>query len=242
MDATPRELSYSQAIQEAMAIAMEADERVFLFGEDVGVYGGAFGVSGDLFHKFGPERVIDTPISELGIAGAAVGAAITGMKPVLELQFSDFVTLAMEQIVNQAAKIHFMFGGKATVPMVVRLPGGSGTGAAAQHSQSLEAWFAHVPGLKVVQPSTPHDAKGLLLAAIDDPNPVLVFEHKLLYKTRGAVPAEAYRVPIGRAAAASARCAITDEPTIVTSRPSRRTAATPIGTRYGAAGTGPLVL
>ena len=195
-----RELSYAEAIREGLAQAMQADERVFLFGEDVGVYGGAFGVSGDLFHKFGPERVIDTPISELGIAGAAVGAAITGMKPVLELQFSDFVTLAMEQIVNQAAKIHFMFGGKATVPMVVRLPGGSGTGAAAQHSQSLEAWFAHVPGLKVVQPSTPHDAKGLLLAAIDDPNPVLIFEHKLLYKTRGPVPADAYRVPIGKAA------------------------------------------
>jgi pyruvate/2-oxoglutarate/acetoin dehydrogenase E1 component len=199
-EAGTRELSYAEAIREGLAQAMQADERVFLFGEDVGVYGGAFGVSGDLFHKFGPERVIDTPISELGIAGAAVGAAITGMKPVLELQFSDFVTLAMEQIVNQAAKIHFMFGGKATVPMVVRLPGGSGTGAAAQHSQSLEAWFAHVPGLKVVQPSTPHDAKGLLLAAIDDPNPVLIFEHKLLYKTRGPVPEEPYRVAIGKAA------------------------------------------
>jgi len=198
-EAGTRELSYAEAIREGLAQAMQADERVFLFGEDVGVYGGAFGVSGDLFHKFGPERVIDTPISELGIAGAAVGAAITGMKPVLELQFSDFVTLAMEQIVNQAAKIHFMFGGKATVPMVVRLPGGSGTGAAAQHSQSLEAWFAHVPGLKVVQPSTPHDAKGLLLAAIDDPNPVLIFEHKLLYKTKGPVPEEPYRVPIGKA-------------------------------------------
>jgi len=199
-EAGTRELSYAEAIREGLAQAMQADERVFLFGEDVGVYGGAFGVSGDLFHKFGPERVIDTPISELGIAGAAVGAAITGMKPVLELQFSDFVTLAMEQIVNQAAKIHFMFGGKATVPMVVRLPSGSGTGAAAQHSQSLEAWFAHVPGLKVVQPSTPHDAKGLLLAAIDDPNPVLIFEHKLLYKTKGPVPEEPYRVPIGKAA------------------------------------------
>jgi acetoin:2,6-dichlorophenolindophenol oxidoreductase subunit beta len=198
-EAGTRELSYAEAIREGLAQAMQADERVFLFGEDVGVYGGAFGVSGDLFHRFGPERVIDTPISELGIAGAAVGAAITGMKPVLELQFSDFVTLAMEQIVNQAAKIHFMFGGKATVPMVVRLPGGSGTGAAAQHSQSLEAWFAHVPGLKVVQPSTPHDAKGLLLAAIDDPNPVLIFEHKLLYKTRGPVPEDPYRVPIGKA-------------------------------------------
>jgi pyruvate dehydrogenase E1 component beta subunit len=199
-EAGTRELSYAEAIREGLAQAMQADPRVFLFGEDVGVYGGAFGVSGDLFHRFGTDRVIDTPISELGIAGAAVGAAITGMKPVLELQFSDFVTLAMEQIVNQAAKIHFMFGGKATVPMVVRLPGGSGTGAAAQHSQSLEAWFAHVPGLKVVQPSTPHDAKGLLLAAIDDPNPVLIFEHKLLYKTRGPVPEDAYRVPIGKAA------------------------------------------
>ena len=195
-----RELSYAEAIREGLAQAMEADERVFLFGEDVGTYGGAFGVSGDLLQRFGPQRVIDTPISELGIAGAAVGAAITGMRPVLELQFSDFVTLAMEQIVNQAAKIRFMFGGKATVPMVIRLPGGSGTGAAAQHSQSLEAWFAHVPGLKVLQPSTPHDAKGLLLAAIDDPNPVLIFEHKLLYKARGPVPAEAYRVPIGKAA------------------------------------------
>ena len=195
-----RQLSYAEAIREGLAQAMEADPRVFLFGEDVGVYGGAFGVSGDLLQRFGPERVIDTPISELGLAGAAVGAALTGMKPVLEIQFSDFVTLAMEQIVNQAAKIRFMFGGKASVPMVVRLPSGSGTGAAGQHSQSLEAWFAHVPGLKVLQPSTPHDAKGLLLSAIDDPNPVLIFEHKLLYKTRGPVPAEPYRVPIGEAA------------------------------------------
>ena len=197
---TVRSLSYAEAIREALAQAMEADPRVFLFGEDVGVYGGAFGVSGDLVHRFGKERVIDTPISELGLAGAAVGAALTGMRPVLEIQFSDFVALAMEQLVNQAAKIRFMFGGKASVPMVVRLPGGSGTGAAAQHSQSLEAWFAHVPGLKVVQPSTPHDAKGLLLAAIDDPNPVLVFEHKLLYRTKGVVPLDPYRVPIGQAA------------------------------------------
>ncbi len=195
-----RELTYAEAIREALGQAMEADPRVMLMGEDVGVYGGAFGVSGDLVHRFGTDRVLDTPISELGIAGAAVGAAMTGMRPVLEIQFSDFITLAMEQIVNQAAKIHFMFGGKANVPMVVRLPGGSGTGAAAQHSQSLEAWFAHVPGLKVLQPSTPHDAKGMLLAAIDDPNPVLIFEHKLLYKTRGIVPADMYRVPIGEAA------------------------------------------
>src|SRR5215218_521429 len=194
---TARELTYAEAIREGLAQAMEADPRVFLFGEDVGVYGGAFGVSGDLVHRFGKERVLDTPISELGLAGAAVGAALTGMRPVLEIQFSDFVTLAMEQIVNQAAKIRFMFGGKASVPMVLRAPRGSGTGAAAQHSQSLEAWFAHVPGLKVVQPATPYDAKGLLLAAIDDPNPVLIFEHKLLYKTKGHVPEAPYSVPIG---------------------------------------------
>jgi pyruvate dehydrogenase E1 component beta subunit len=194
-----RELTYAEAIREGLAQAMEADPRVFTLGEDIGVYGGAFGVTGDLVHRFGVERVIDTPISELGIAGAAVGAAITGMRPVLEFQFSDFVTLAMEQIVNQAAKIRFMFGGKASVPMVVRMPAGSGTGAAAQHSQSLEAWFAHVPGLKVVQPATPYDAKGLLLDAIEDPNPVLIFEHKLLYRTRGPVPLAPYRVPIGKA-------------------------------------------
>jgi pyruvate dehydrogenase E1 component beta subunit len=193
------ELQFRDALRTAMTEEMERDPNVFLMGEEVAQYNGAYKVCQGMLDQFGPERVIDTPISELGIAGAAVGAAITGMKPVLELQFSDFVTLAMEQIVNQAAKIHFMFGGKATVPMVVRLPGGSGTGAAAQHSQSLEAWFAHVPGLKVVQPSTPHDAKGLLLAAIDDPNPVLIFEHKLLYKTRGPVPEDPYRVPIGQA-------------------------------------------
>ena len=194
-----RELTYAQAIQEALSQAMDADPNVFLMGEDIGVYGGAFQVTGDLVHRYGEDRVMDAPISELGQAGVAVGAALAGCRPVLEFQFSDFVTLAMEQIVNQAAKIRFMFGGKASVPMVVRMPAGSGTGAAAQHSQSLEAWFAHVPGLKVVQPSTPHDAKGLLLAAIDDPNPVLIFEHKLLYKTKGHVPAEPYRVPIGTA-------------------------------------------
>jgi acetoin:2,6-dichlorophenolindophenol oxidoreductase subunit beta len=194
-----RELSYAQAIQEALAQAMEADPRVFLMGEDIGVYGGAFQVTGDLVHRFGEDRVMDTPIAELGGAGVAVGAALAGSRPVFEFQFSDFATLAMEQIVNQAAKMRFMLGGKVSVPVVFRMPSGSGTGAAAQHSQSLEAWFAHVPGLKVVQPSTPHDAKGLLLAAIDDPDPVLIFEHKLLYKMKGHVPAEAYRVPIGKA-------------------------------------------
>ena len=200
MDQAVRELSYAQALQEAMAQAMEADERVFLMGEDIGIYGGAFQVTGDLVERFGEDRVIDTPIAELGSAGVAVGAALCGSRPVLEFQFSDFATLAMEQIVNQAAKIRYMLGGAVSVPLVMRFPAGSGTGAAAQHSQSLEAWFAHVPGLKVVQPSTPEDAKGLLLSAIDDPDPVMIFEHKLLYKMKGPVPAEPYRTPIGRAA------------------------------------------
>ena len=195
-----RELSYAQAIQEGLAQAMEADPRVFIMGEDIGVYGGAFGVTGDLVERFGADRVIDTPISELGGAGVAVGAALAGSRPILEFQFSDFMTLAMEQIVNQAAKIRFMYGGKTSVPVVFRAPTGSGTGAAGQHSQSLEAWFAHVPGLKVVQPSTPADAKGLLLSAIDDPDPVIIFEHKLLYKMKGDVPEAAIRTPIGKAA------------------------------------------
>jgi acetoin:2,6-dichlorophenolindophenol oxidoreductase subunit beta len=194
-----RELSFAQALHEALAQAMEADERVFIMGEDIGVYGGAFGVTGDLVHRFGEDRVRDTPIAELGGAGVAVGAAVAGARPVYEFQFSDFSTLAMEQIVNQAAKMRYMLGGKASVPVVFRMPCGSGTGAAAQHSQSLEAWFGHVPGLKVLQPSTPEDAKGMLLAAIDDPDPVLVFEHKLLYKIKGHVPEEMYLTPIGKA-------------------------------------------
>lgn len=199
MDTVVRELTYAQAIQEALAIAMERDPTVFLMGEDIGVYGGAFQVTGDLVHRFGEDRVMDTPISELGGAGVAVGAALAGMKPVFEFQFSDFATLAMEQIVNQAAKLRFMLGGAVSVPLVMRFPAGSGTGAAAQHSQSLEAWLAHVPGLKVVQPSTPQDVKGMLLAAIDDPDPVMVFEHKLLYKTKGPVPEGWYATPLDRA-------------------------------------------
>lgn len=194
-----RQLSYAEAIREAMDIALGADERVILMGEDIGVYGGAFQVTGDLVHKYGEDRVMDTPISELGGAGVAVGAALTGLRPIFEFQFSDFATLAMEQIVNQAAKVRYMLGGAVSVPLVMRFPSGSGTGAAAQHSQSLEAWFGHVPGLKVVQPSTPHDAKGLLLAALDDPDPVLIFEHKILYKMRGAVPQGHYTTPIGKA-------------------------------------------
>ncbi len=195
-----REMSYAEAIRDALDLALAADERVILMGEDIGVYGGAFQVTGDLVHKYGEERVVDTPIAELGGAGVAVGAALTGLRPVYEFQFSDFATLAMEQIVNQAAKLRYMLGGAVSVPLVMRLPAGSGTGAAAQHSQSLEAWFGHVPGLKVVQPATPADAKGLLLAAIEDPDPVMVFEHKLLYKMKGPVPAGHYTVPIGKAA------------------------------------------
>jgi pyruvate dehydrogenase E1 component alpha subunit len=195
-----RELSYAEALREAMAQAMAADERVFLMGEDIGVYGGAFGVTQGLIERFGPERVRDTPISENTIVGAGVGAALTGMRPIVEMQFMDFVTLAMEQTVLQAAKVRYMFGGKARVPLVLRLPGGSGTGAAAQHSESLEAWFVHVPGLKVVAPATPYDAKGLLLAALADDNPVIFVEHKLLYRTRGPVPEEPYLVSLGKAA------------------------------------------
>ena len=195
-----RELTYAQAIHEALALALDADPRVFLMGEDIGLYGGAFQVTGDLIERYGAERVIDTPISELGGAGLAVGAALTGTRPVYEFQFSDFSMLAMEQIVNQAAKLRYMLGGAVSVPVVFRMPTGSGLGGAAQHSQSIEAWYAHVPGLKVLEPSTPHDAKGLLLAAIADPDPVIVFEHKLLYKVKGPVPEGHYTVPIGKAA------------------------------------------
>ena len=195
-----RELSYAEALREAMDLALAGDERVILMGEDIGVYGGAFQVTGDLWERYGEARVMDTPISELGGAGVAVGAALTGLRPIYEFQFSDFASLAMEQIANQAAKLRFMLGGAVSVPVVFRLPAGSGTGAAAQHSQSMEAWFAHVPGLKVVQPATPEDAKGLLLAALDDPDPVIFFENKLLYKTKGQVPAGHFTTPIGKAA------------------------------------------
>ncbi|AIG26225.1 alpha-ketoacid dehydrogenase subunit beta [Brevibacillus laterosporus] len=192
-----REITYLEAVREAMTQEMRVNPDVFLMGEDIGVYGGAFGVSRGMIEEFGPERIRNTPISEAAIAGAAVGAAMTGMRPIMELQFSDFITIAMDQLVNQAAKNRYMFGGKGKVPMVVRTPSGSGTGAAAQHTQSLEAWMAHIPGLKVVQPSTAYDVKGLLKAAIDDHNPVIFYEHKLLYKTLGHVPEESYSIPLG---------------------------------------------
>jgi len=196
----PREeITYREAVREAMVGAMRENPEVFLMGEDVGVYGGAFGVSRGMVEEFGEERVVDTPISEAGYVGLCTGAALMGMRPIAELQFSDFITHCMDQLVNQAAKIRYMFGGEGRVPMVVRTPGGAGTGAAAQHSQSLEAWFVHVPGLKVVMPSTPYDAKGMLLSAIDDDNTVLFYEHKLLYNKKGEVSEESYRVPIGKA-------------------------------------------
>ncbi|MGH7904910.1 MAG: alpha-ketoacid dehydrogenase subunit beta [Candidatus Dormibacteraceae bacterium] len=192
-------MSFGQALRAALRHEMRRDERIFLLGEDIGVYGGAFGVTEDLLAEFGEERVRDTPISEAAIAGAAVGAALGGMRPVAEFQFFDFILLAMDQLINQAAKVRYMFGGTVTVPLVVRGPAGSGTGAAAQHSQSLEALFTHIPGLKVVAPSTPADARGLLLASIRDDNPVVFVEHKLLYKMRGQVPEGDVMVPLGRA-------------------------------------------
>ncbi len=192
-----REITYAQAINEAMSQEMRRDDKVFFLGEDIGIYGGAFGVSVGMFAEFGGDRVRDTPISEAAIIGAAVGAACTGMRPIAELMFSDFSAVAMDQIVNQAAKMRYQFGGQAKVPLVIRMPGGSGAGAAAQHSQSIEAWFCHVPGLKVVVPSSPYDAKGLLISAIRDDNPVMFFEQKLLYRQKGPVPEETYTIPLG---------------------------------------------
>lgn len=194
-----REVSYLEAVREALVQEMRRDGRVFLIGEDIGVYGGAFGVTLGMIDEFGPERIVETPISEAGIVGAAIGAALVGMRPVAEIMFMDFLTIAMDQIVNQGAKLRYMFGGQAKVPMVLRTPGGSGTGASEHHSQSLEAWFVHVPGLKVVMPSTPYDAKGLLIGAIRDDNPVIFVENKLLYRQKGPVPEDVYEIPLGKA-------------------------------------------
>jgi pyruvate/2-oxoglutarate/acetoin dehydrogenase E1 component len=195
-----RELTYRQALNEALHEEMARDPSVCVLGEDVGSYGGPFQVTRGLYDRFGEKRVRDTPISEEGFVGIAVGAAMTGLRPVVEILYIDFSTLAMDQIVNQAAKAHYMFGGKARVPLVIRTQGGGGRGNAAQHSQSLEMWYVHVPGLIVVQPSTPYDAKGLLKTAIRDDNPVVFIEHKLLYNTTGPVPEEEYLVPLGAAA------------------------------------------
>ena len=194
-----RIITYKEAIREAMCEEMRNDESVFFMGEDIGAYCGAFGVSKGMLEEFGPERIRETPISETAYMGAGVGAAITGMRPIVELMFSDFMAVCYDQIINQAAKMHFMFAGKVNVPMVMRTPTGGGTGAAAQHSQSLEQLYCHIPGLKVVVPSTPYDAKGLLKSAIRDNNTVIFLEPKRLYNTKGEVPEEEYTIPLGKA-------------------------------------------
>ena len=190
-------MTYAEAIREGMSIRMRENPNVVLFGEDVGAFGGCFGVSAGMFDEFGPERVRDPPISEGAIIGCAVGAAATGLRPIAELMFCDFLTVGMDQLVNQAAKMRYMFGGKISMPMVVRLPAGAGTGAAAQHSQSLEAWLTHVPGLKVVYPSCAQDALGLMLSAIDDDNPVMFFEQKVLLGMKGEV-SSLEPIPLGK--------------------------------------------
>ena len=194
-----REIYFSHAIREAIAQEMEADPSVFILGEDIAGYGGAFKVTQGLVEQFGPTRVRNTPISENSIVGVGVGAAITGLRPIVDIMFQDFITLAMDQLVNHAAKFHYMYGNQCTVPMVIRTPAGGGRNYGPTHSQSLEAWFMHAPGLKVVAPSNAHDAKGMLISAIRDPNPVVFIESKLLYGVRGPVPEESYTVPIGEA-------------------------------------------
>jgi pyruvate/2-oxoglutarate/acetoin dehydrogenase E1 component len=195
-----RMISYREAVAEAIAEEMARDPRVFLMGEDVGVHGGAFAASKGLYDKFGPERVRDTPISESAIVGAGVGAALTGMRPIVEIMYMDFMAMAMDSIVNQAAKVKYMFGGRAQVPLTIRTAFGAGRGNAAQHSQSLESWLILIPGLIVVMPSTPYDAKGLLKSAVRNNNPVIVIENKSLYGSTGEVPEDEYVVPIGKAA------------------------------------------
>ena len=195
-----RELTFSQAIREALDEEMAHNDQIVVLGEDVGVWGGVFRATEGLYEKYGADRVVDTPLTEEGFVGLAVGAAMTGMHPVAEIMFGDFITLTMDQIVNQAAKMRYMTGGQVEVPMVIRATMGGGRSSGAQHSQSWHAWFAHVPGLKVVVPSTPYDAKGLLKTALRDPNPVLFFEDKVMYaKVKGPVPEEEYTIPFGQA-------------------------------------------
>ncbi len=195
-----REISFSKAINEAMSEEMRRDGSVFLIGEDVGVMGGTFGVSAGMYDEFGEERVRDTPISENAIIGGGLGAALMGMRPIAEIMFADFVTCAMDQVVNQAAKARYMSGGKANVPLTIRIVNGTAGSTAAQHSQSPEAWFMNVPGLKIAIPATAYDAKGLLKTAVRGEDPVLFFEHKMLYSAKGEVPEEDYTVPFGEAA------------------------------------------
>ncbi len=194
-----RTITVKDALREAIIEEMDRDENVFVMGEDIAEHGGIYGVTQGLLEKYGKERIRNTPISESALIGSALGAAITGMRPIAELMYIDFTAVAMDQIVNQAAKIRYMFGGKVDVPLVIRTQGGGGRGSAAQHSQSLEAWFMHVPGLKVVMPSTPYDAKGLLKTAIRDDNPVMFIEQKMAYSFKGEVPEEEYTIPFGQA-------------------------------------------
>ncbi|MCC3145827.1 alpha-ketoacid dehydrogenase subunit beta [Halanaerobium sp. Z-7514] len=194
-----RTITVKDALKEAIIEEMDRDENVFVMGEDIAEHGGIYGVTAGLLDKYGKERIRNTPISESALIGSALGAAITGMRPIAELMYIDFTTVAMDQIVNQAAKMRYMFGGKVDVPLVIRTQGGGGRGSAAQHSQSLEAWFMHVPGLKVVMPSTPYDAKGLLKTAIRDDNPVMFIEQKMAYGFKGEVPEEEYLIPFGQA-------------------------------------------
>ncbi|MGH8811765.1 MAG: alpha-ketoacid dehydrogenase subunit beta [Advenella sp.] len=193
------ELRFAQGINRALSECMQEDPAVFLFGEDIAQVGGPFGVTRGLLEKFGPDRIRDTPISEATMANAAVGAALSGLKPVLEIMFMDFMTLTMDALVNQAAKARFMFGGQTSVPMVVRTPHGGGISAGPQHSQCLEVWFAHIPGLKVVCPSNPADAYGLLKSAIRDPDPVVFVENKALYAMKGEIADDAQAIPLGKA-------------------------------------------
>jgi pyruvate/2-oxoglutarate/acetoin dehydrogenase E1 component len=192
-----REITFAEAVREALAEEMRRDSRVFILGEDVAEAGTPFKVLSGLVEEFGTKRVVDTPISEAGFTGLAVGAAMTGLRPVVDIMFGDFITLTMDQMANQAAKVHYMSGGKWRVPMVMRTTLGAARRSAAQHSQSLHAWFSHVPGLKVALPSTPYDAKGLLKTAIRDENPVVFFEDKMMFKMKGPVPAEEYTIPLG---------------------------------------------
>lgn len=194
-----REITYSNAINEALDEEMARDENVFIIGEDVGLFGGAMKVTRGLFEKYGKKRVIDTPISESAIIGAALGSALTGLRPIAEVMFIDFTTICMDQIANQVSKVRYMLGGQVKVPLVIRTQGGAGKCYAAQHSQSLESWFVHIPGLKVVMPATPYDAKGLLKSAIRDDNPIMFIENKMLYNVEGAVPETEYTIPLGKA-------------------------------------------
>jgi len=194
-----REITYREALKEGLREEMKRDERVFLLGEDIAEFGGSYKVTQGLLEEFGSARVRNTPISEAAIVGAALGAALLGMRPVAEIMYIDFSTIAIDQIVNQIAKVRYMFGGKAKASLVIRTQGGAGRSSAAQHAQSLEAWYTHIPGLKVVMPSTPYDVKGLIKSSIRDDNPILFVEHKLLYNEKGSVPEEEYLVPIGKA-------------------------------------------